>query len=74
MSYVVDDVLPPWQPRFVEVRGTVQDVAEGGKAIVPDFAPDIVRIRPTHIVSMGINDEIVDPGQGEVQYHSRKVE
>jgi pyridoxamine 5'-phosphate oxidase family protein len=23
VAYVVDDVLPPWQPRFVEVRGTV---------------------------------------------------
>src|SRR6266702_2931707 len=26
----VDDVLPPWQPRFVEVRGTVQAFSEGG--------------------------------------------
>jgi pyridoxamine 5'-phosphate oxidase family protein len=74
VAFVVDDVLPPWQPRFVEVRGTVQAFPEGGKAIVQDFAPDILRITPTYIVSMGINDDIVHPGQGRVQYHSRKVE
>jgi pyridoxamine 5'-phosphate oxidase family protein len=74
VAFVVDDVLPPWQPRFVEVRGTVQAVGEGGKAIMEHFAPDILRITPTYIVSMGINDNIVQPGQGRVQYHGRKVE
>jgi pyridoxamine 5'-phosphate oxidase family protein len=73
VAFVVDDVLPPWQPRFIEVRGTVQGLPEGGKAIMEHFAPDILRIRPTHIVSMGI-DDIVQPEQGRPQYHSRKVE
>ncbi|HEU5098380.1 MAG TPA: PPOX class F420-dependent oxidoreductase [Roseiflexaceae bacterium] len=31
IAFVVDDVLPPWRPRFVEVRGTVQAFAQGGK-------------------------------------------
>jgi pyridoxamine 5'-phosphate oxidase family protein len=74
VAFVVDDVLPPWTPRFVEVRGTVQAVAEGGKEIVKDFAPDILRITPTYIVSIGVNDDIVHPRQGRVQYHGRKVE
>ncbi len=74
VAFVVDDVLPPWKPRFVEARGTVQAVAEGGKEIVKDFVPDILRITPTYIVSIGINDDIVHPGQGRVQYHGRKVE
>jgi hypothetical protein len=46
---------------------------ESGKAIMEHFAPDILRIRPTHIVSMG-RDESVQPEQGRPQYHSRKVE
>jgi hypothetical protein len=37
-----------------------------------DFAPDILRITPTYIVSIGIND-VVHPGQGRVNYHGRKV-
>jgi pyridoxamine 5'-phosphate oxidase family protein len=74
VAFVVDDVLPPWKPRFVEVRGTVQAFPEGGKEIMKDFAPDILRITPTYIVSIGINDDIVQPRQGRVQYHGRKVE
>jgi len=73
-AFVVDDVLPPWKPRLIEVRGTVQAVAEGGKQINQDFGPDILRITPTYIVSMGLNDEPVQPGQGQVQLHGRKVE
>ena len=67
IAFVVDDVLPPWKPRFVEVRGTVQAFSEGGKAIVENFAPDILRLTPTAIVSLGINDDAVRP-------NSRKVE
>src|SRR5512142_2054249 len=73
VAFVVDDVLPPWKPRFVEVRGTVQAVPEGGKAILEHFAPDILRITPTHIVSMGVDDGVVQPREGIVHYNSRKV-
>ena len=74
VAFVVDDVLPPWKPRFVEVRGTVAAVAEGGNAINQGFAPEILRVTPTYLVSMGVNDDIVQPGQGRVNYHGRKVE
>lgn len=74
VAFVVDDVLPPWKPRLVEVRGTVQALPDGGKEINQDFAPAILRITPTYIVSMGVNDDIVHPGQGRVQYHGRPVE
>ncbi len=73
IAFVVDDVLPPWQPRMVEIRGTVQGLKEGGKAINERFAPDILRLTPTYIVSLGINDDMVKPGQGQVNYHGRKV-
>jgi pyridoxamine 5'-phosphate oxidase family protein len=74
VAFVVDDVLPPWRPRMVEVRGTVQGLPEGGKEIMKDFSPAILRITPTYIVSLGINDEVVRPGQGQVNYSGRKVE
>jgi pyridoxamine 5'-phosphate oxidase family protein len=67
VAFVVDDVLPPWKPRFVEVRATVQAFSEGGKAINEMFAPAILRLTPTYIVSLGMSDDAVLP-QG------RKVE
>ncbi len=73
VAFVVDDVIPPWQPRLVEVRGTVAAVSAEGKAISQNFAPDILRITPTYIVSMGVNDDIVHPAQGHVRYHGRRI-
>lgn len=73
VAFVVDDVLPPWRPRFVEIRGTVQALLEGGKTINEGFSPELLRVTPTHIVSFGINDQAVMPGTGEVNISSRKV-
>ena len=73
IAFVVDDVAPQGIPRFVEVRGTVEALAEGGKEISPRFAPPILRLTPTYIVSIGVNDDVVHPGQGQVNYHGRAV-
>ncbi len=73
VAFVVDDVLPPWKPRFVEVRGTVEAVSEGGHEISPRFAPHILRLTPTYIVSIGVEDDIVRPAEGQVRYHGRAV-
>ena len=54
-SIVVDDVQPPWQPRMIEIRGTAEVSTEGGKAFGDAFEDTIVRIRPTRIISFGIN-------------------
>ena len=56
-SIVIDDVLPPWQPRMIEIRGTAVVLPEGGKALNERFEDTIVRIQPTRIISFGI-----DPG------------
>ena len=56
-SIVIDDVLPPWQPRMLEVRGTAEVIATGGKAFGDNFEDTIVRIRPARIIAFGI-----DPG------------
>ena len=73
IAFVVDDVLPPWQPRMIEIRGTVEALPEGGKAISERFRPELLRLTPTYVVSFGINDDVVHPGQGRVNYHGRKV-
>jgi pyridoxamine 5'-phosphate oxidase family protein len=54
-SIVVDDVLPPWQPRMIEIRGTATVVPDGGKAINERFEDTIVRIQPTRIIAFGID-------------------
>lgn len=51
VALIVDDVLPPWQPRFIEVRGRAQALAEGGQTVNPNFDSSLIRIRPVHIVS-----------------------
>jgi pyridoxamine 5'-phosphate oxidase family protein len=73
VAFVVDDVLPPWKPRMIEIRGTVEGLPEGGKEIVKDFSPEILRITPTRIISFGLNSDTVRPREGRVDYSSRKV-
>jgi len=46
-AIVIDDVLPPWQPRGVEVRGEAEAL-DGPEALV--------RIHPRRIVSWGLED------------------
>ena len=53
-ALVVDDVLPPWQPRAVEVRGVAVTLQTGGKAIMEGFDDPIIRITPRRIVSWGL--------------------
>ncbi len=65
-SIVIDDVLPPWQPRMIEVRGTAAVIPGGGKAFGEQFEDTIVRIQPTRIVSFGINP-------GETTMNARSV-
>ena len=46
-TIVIDDVLPPWQPRGIEIRGEAE-------AIVGP--PALIRIQPRRIVSWGIDN------------------
>ena len=46
-AIVVDDVLPPWRPRGIEVRG---------RAAAVDGPRPSIRIRPTRIVAWGLDD------------------
>jgi pyridoxamine 5'-phosphate oxidase family protein len=50
-ALVVNDVLPPWQPRAVEVRGQASTLDTGDKAIMEGVDDPIIRITPRRIVS-----------------------
>ena len=61
VAFVVDDVLPPWQPRGIEVRGRAEVFPTGGQEIVASFAPELIRVYPTRIISWGIDGEAYQP-------------
>jgi pyridoxamine 5'-phosphate oxidase family protein len=54
VALVVDDVLPPWRPRCVMIRGHGSALHE---AIGPDGGPTgpIIRITPVRVVSFGLS-------------------
>jgi pyridoxamine 5'-phosphate oxidase family protein len=57
-AFVVDDLasVNPWRPRGVEIRGKVEVLPTGGAAIGPGFDAEMFRIKPTRVVSWGIED------------------
>ena len=57
VAFVVDDVLPPWQARGIQVQGDVELLDEGGKERGPHFAPELMRLHPARIVTWGIDSE-----------------
>jgi pyridoxamine 5'-phosphate oxidase family protein len=48
VAIVVDDVLPPWRPRGIEIRGLAEAI---------DDPEPVIRIRPQRIVSWGLGDD-----------------
>jgi pyridoxamine 5'-phosphate oxidase family protein len=49
-AVVVDDVLPPWKPRGVEIRGRAEAV---------ERPEPLIRIHPDRIVSWGIESDVI---------------
>lgn len=45
-AFVVDEVLPPWQPRGIEIRGRAEAVAEPSP---------VIRIHPHRIIGWGLD-------------------
>ena len=54
VAFVVDDVLPPWRPRFVEIKAEVELLPSGGQDINAHFAPEMMRLRPVRIATFGL--------------------
>ena len=53
VAFVVDDVLPPWQPRCVQIRGHADALQAISSTEGQPPAP-IIRITPTKVVSWGL--------------------
>ena len=60
VGFVVDDVLPPWRARGVEVRGA------GGAEAGPGFAGELIRIWLERIVGRGIDSDAYRPNTRSV--------
>ena len=60
VAFLVDDVVPPWQPRAVMVQGRAETIpaSPGGKN---DPTEAMIRITPTRIISWGLG---ADEGTG----------
>lgn len=61
VSLLVDDVLPPWKTRSLEIRGRAEALPDGGQLIADNLNPAIIRITPTRIVFW---DSSTDPATG----------
>jgi len=61
VAFVVDDVLPPWKPRGIEIRGRAEVFPTGGKEIVSSFDPELIRVYPTRVIGWGIDSERYQP-------------
>jgi len=53
-SFVIDDVLPPFQPCGIEIRGRAEALSDGGQTISPDFSPALIRLTPGRIISWNL--------------------
>jgi pyridoxamine 5'-phosphate oxidase family protein len=62
-ALVVDDIVStdPWRVRFLEIRGTAEALGDGA-----DGGP-LIRIRPTRILSFGVEQPPGEPHQTRMQ-------
>ena len=55
IAFVVDDVVPPWQPRGIEIRGTVQLLLASNPT--HGVQRDTIRVVPHFISAWGIETD-----------------
>jgi len=65
-ALVVDDVLPPWRPRGVEIRGRAEALGAGGRAVDEGFDEELIRIHPKRIVGWGLDSDAYAPNSRSV--------
>ena len=56
VALVIDDVLPPWRPRCVIIRGHAEALREAVGAEGEPVGP-MIRITPTQVISFGLQAE-----------------
>ena len=59
VAIVIDDVasVTPWRVRGIEIRGEAEILATGGQSVIPGFDPEMFRIRPTRVISWGLESD-----------------
>ncbi len=65
-AFVVDDVLPPWKARGVEVRGRAEVFEEGGREVGEGFGEELIRLHPERIVGWGLDSDAHKPNSRSV--------
>lgn len=65
-AFVVDDVLPPWKARGVEVRGRAEVFEEGGLEVGEGFGEELIRLHPERIVGWGLDSDAHKPNSRSV--------
>jgi pyridoxamine 5'-phosphate oxidase family protein len=55
VAVVIDDVVNDGHLRMLEVRGRVEVLASGGRALSPAFDEPYMVVRPERIVAMGLD-------------------
>lgn len=56
VALVIDDVLPPWRPRCVMVRGDAEALETAAGADGEALGPTI-RIHPSQVISWGLDNQ-----------------
>ncbi len=70
VAFVVDDITSrdPWRVRCLEIRGTAEqaETAPSNGAAGDALDTAIIRVRPHRIISFGIDDQVSEPHQLQV--------
>lgn len=57
VAFVVDDVLPPWRPRSIEILAVAELLESGGEGFGRGLDPQIIRLQPVKIIAWGIDEK-----------------
>jgi len=57
VAFVIDDVLPPWQPRSIEILADAELLESGGEGFARGLDPQIISLHPVKIIAWGIDEE-----------------
>jgi pyridoxamine 5'-phosphate oxidase family protein len=70
VAFVVDDVLPPWQARAIEIHAEAELLEWGGEQFPPGFASQIMRLHPVKIIAWGLDGERRSRTADKIQTHA----
>jgi PPOX class F420-dependent enzyme/OxyR family protein len=69
VAFVVDDVLPPWRPRSIEILAEAELLESGGEEFGRGLDPQIIRLHPVKIIAWGIDDKRQSRTVNDVHVH-----